>query len=308
MTTEDTKALIEQLRGVEVLALGLHIAASDRGQQRPMTLTELGEVVVTCGTAAVALEALSSSAPVNSPLGWQPIESAPKDGSEIVLRVPVMRPQSAAIGRWFDFGQVIHGVTGYWTAHATQVEPTHWMPLPPAPDAKDAIPPGPEASPASSDGVTLIAMERERQVSVEGWTSRHDDQHDTHELSRAAVCYIWAGRQASLSPDEQMPMWEVVRLPRDLGSSEWRVPGWPWAASLWKASADPIRNLVKAGALIAAEIDRLQRVNVSEADASPKEPREPIHDAEVCPGPACPGCAWRAERDSGKTPAEKESA
>jgi len=34
---------------------------------------------------------------------------------------------------------------------------------------------------------------------------------------------------------------------------------WPWEASWWKPSDDPIRNLAKAGALIAAEIDRLQR-------------------------------------------------
>lgn len=36
-------------------------------------------------------------------------------------------------------------------------------------------------------------------------------------------------------------------------------PGeWPFP-DFWKQSEDPIRNLVKAGALIAAEIDRLQR-------------------------------------------------
>jgi hypothetical protein len=34
---------------------------------------------------------------------------------------------------------------------------------------------------------------------------------------------------------------------------------WPWDAEWWKPSPDSVRNLVKAGALIAAEIDRLQR-------------------------------------------------
>jgi hypothetical protein len=48
--------VIDQLRGVEALALGLMIPAMDRGEQRPLTVTELGEVVVACGTAAVALE------------------------------------------------------------------------------------------------------------------------------------------------------------------------------------------------------------------------------------------------------------
>ena len=46
---------------------------------------------------------------------------------------------------------------------------------------------------------------------------------------------------------------------RELGVG--RLPyipfGWPWGQAWWKPSTDPIRNLVKAGALIAAEIDRL---------------------------------------------------
>jgi hypothetical protein len=35
---------------------------------------------------------------------------------------------------------------------------------------------------------------------------------------------------------------------------------WPWDYDWWKPSDDPIRNLTKAGALIAAEIDRLNRL------------------------------------------------
>lgn len=61
--TNEQEALVEQLRNVEAMALGLHIAAADRGVQRPLTLTELGEVVVACGTAAVAL-ASAPSAPI----------------------------------------------------------------------------------------------------------------------------------------------------------------------------------------------------------------------------------------------------
>ena len=36
-------------------------------------------------------------------------------------------------------------------------------------------------------------------------------------------------------------------------------PQWPFEDAAWKPSHDPVKNLVKAGALIAAEIDRLQR-------------------------------------------------
>jgi hypothetical protein len=34
---------------------------------------------------------------------------------------------------------------------------------------------------------------------------------------------------------------------------------WPWSGMDWRPSADRVRELAKAGALIAAEIDRLNR-------------------------------------------------
>lgn len=89
-------------------------------------------------------------------------------------------------------------------------------------------------------GAELIAAERRRQVEEEGWTPEHDDEHCSQELVRAAASYL-------------------------LHVAYERVPGmaapgvWPWEKDWWKPSADPLRNLEKAGALIAAEIDRLQR-------------------------------------------------
>lgn len=68
-------------------------------------------------------------------------------------------------------------------------------------------------------------------------------------------------------PDERVELMKPRQYGRVTGV-EWRYrPGetpdrssdWPWHSSWWKPSDDPIRNLVKAGALIAAEIDRLQR-------------------------------------------------
>ncbi len=90
------------------------------------------------------------------------------------------------------------------------------------------------------DGAHLIVKERERQISEEGWTAEHDDQHDHHQLLQAAIAYI-------------MTCWNH---PGTALHFQW----WPWNKKFWKPS-DPIRNLVKAGALIAAEIDRLQRIN-----------------------------------------------
>jgi len=92
-------------------------------------------------------------------------------------------------------------------------------------------------------GVELIAAERERQIRVEGWSEEHDDQHETGELSSAAECYVaYASDQLSgMHPTKSVPL------------------QWPWAPDWWKPSVDLVRNLQKAGALIAAEIDRLQR-------------------------------------------------
>jgi hypothetical protein len=88
------------------------------------------------------------------------------------------------------------------------------------------------------NGVALIASERDRQVRSEGWTPEHDDEHENGELISAAVWYADNGCEF------------------DLGL---RLPPWPFEPEAWKASDDRVGQLVKAGALIAAEIDRLQR-------------------------------------------------
>lgn len=95
--------------------------------------------------------------------------------------------------------------------------------------------------------ILLIAAERERQITVEGWTAEHDDGHTKCELNEAARAYARAAEvqiRSGVHPDHS--------------------GFWPWDAAWWKPSPDPIRNLVKAGALIAAEIDRLQRIKDKE--------------------------------------------
>lgn len=90
---------------------------------------------------------------------------------------------------------------------------------------------------AMMDGAALIFNERQRQVQSEGWTAEHDAQYEDDELLDAAMCYmnadIW-------TPDS-------TKL-------------WPWPKA-WFKPTTTIRNLVKAAALIAAEIDRLQNID-----------------------------------------------
>ena len=89
-----------------------------------------------------------------------------------------------------------------------------------------------------------IAAERRRQVEVEGWPSKHDDQHDKHELAIAAACYAAPGFEEGFA---------VGVCPR----SE-LLPFWPWSTWWWKPT-ERRRDLIKAGALIVAEIERLDR-------------------------------------------------
>lgn len=83
-------------------------------------------------------------------------------------------------------------------------------------------------------GNQLISIERGRQIIEEGYVLS-GDLGRAHQLVDAAICYAHAGTY-----------------------SEGTVPlSWPWAERYWKPSDDPVRNLVKAGALIAAAIDSL---------------------------------------------------
>jgi hypothetical protein len=93
-------------------------------------------------------------------------------------------------------------------------------------------------------GIELIADERQRQIIGEGLDEKHDDEHQKGELANAAACY-------ALSPNGG-----------DAGNfcKKW----WPFEWSWFKPSNGPypkerIKELAKAGALIAAEIDRLNR-------------------------------------------------
>lgn len=88
-------------------------------------------------------------------------------------------------------------------------------------------------------GAQLIEEERARQIRDERFTERHDSGHEDGELARAAAAYA--------TPE---PYREYVLSGRPVL--------WPWELNWWKPTPnDRVRELVKAGALIAAEIDRL---------------------------------------------------
>lgn len=104
-----------------------------------------------------------------------------------------------------------------------------------------------------SPGVLVIARERERQVSEEGWTPGHDDMHDRGEMALAAAEYANAG---ACRP---------------------AIGTWPWDDYWWKPKS-PLRDLERGGALMAAEIDRLLREADRKAGAPDPDPCHLIGD------------------------------
>lgn len=93
-----------------------------------------------------------------------------------------------------------------------------------------------------------VLTERLRQIEGEGWTPEHDDQHTQGQLAGAAGCYAFGSALAGAGDP-------IVKRPYHL---------WPWAAEWWKPT-NQRRMLVKAGALILAEIERLDRAAKREA-------------------------------------------
>lgn len=83
-----------------------------------------------------------------------------------------------------------------------------------------------------------VVAERNRQRDVEGWTESGDDKYTGEELAKAAASYCLAN------------FYPVPGYP-----PQW----WPWDLGWWKPTSYR-RNLVKAAALIVAEIERLDRI------------------------------------------------
>ncbi|HBX7169514.1 TPA: hypothetical protein MIB38_17765 [Klebsiella pneumoniae] len=83
-----------------------------------------------------------------------------------------------------------------------------------------------------------VLAERKRQVTAEGWTPGHDDEYEHGELADAVGCYALSSELFDCAGEPPRP--------------------WPWPDEWWKPT-NRRRDLVKAGALILAEIERLDR-------------------------------------------------
>lgn len=104
-------------------------------------------------------------------------------------------------------------------------------------------------------GTELIAAERERQIDQLGYTQEHDQEHVDSDLAFAAAVYAAPATIYLLRISTDAHLAEHG----DGGRVEWVEP-WPLE---WDRKPRAVTNqerideLTKAGALIAAELDRL---------------------------------------------------
>lgn len=96
-----------------------------------------------------------------------------------------------------------------------------------------------------STAIEDVIAERQRQMAVEGWTPEHDDEHDDGNLAAAGAAYA-VNAADQLHPYSQGD-----------GGNEQPIM-WPWDAEWWKPK-NPRRDLVRAAALIIAEIEKIDR-------------------------------------------------
>lgn len=103
-----------------------------------------------------------------------------------------------------------------------------------------------------SKAMGSVIEERHRQQDEVGWTHFHDDGHIDGELAAAAACYSWF---ASLTDGARL----LMRSDQPPVARSWLFRKiWPWGLVWWKPK-DRRQDLVRAGALIIAEIERLDR-------------------------------------------------
>lgn len=99
-----------------------------------------------------------------------------------------------------------------------------------------------------TQAATDVLAERQRQKDAEGYSTEHDDRHNGCEMAAAAAIY------AVCDTPEQM--WKV----KYDGATLW--PGrWVFKPKSYR------ENLVRAAALLIAEIERIDRLNSRQSEA-----------------------------------------
>ncbi len=108
--------------------------------------------------------------------------------------------------------------------------------------------PIPDQQSKQSAAARDVLAERQRQISAEGWTPQHDDGYSGGEMAQAAAVYaIFGGHEGRVGRNSVLP-----GIAQQL---------WPWDWDWFKPQGQR-RDLVRAAALVLAEIERLDRAAV----------------------------------------------
>jgi hypothetical protein len=105
-----------------------------------------------------------------------------------------------------------------------------------------------------------IITERQRQIGAEGYTIDHDDDHTDGEIAAAAATYSFVASIPQAVRDDLII--SDAKMRRQIGVKAVRIL-WPWHPGVFKPRS-PREDLVRAGALIIAEIERLDRAAAKE--------------------------------------------
>lgn len=110
-------------------------------------------------------------------------------------------------------------------------------------------------------GIELIAEERQRQIEAKGYDKDHDDMETAFQLSSAAALYICNAQNQDFKDHTHYDdKGDVTRFQmREIDSKKWGA-AWPWEDHNGRIDSDILTSLVKAGALIVAEIERYNRL------------------------------------------------
>lgn len=164
----------------------------------------------------------------------------------VPLRTVVRAHDGTIAARFDDEKGVVFGLAGYFPWNILRA-PAQILWLDGQPDAVPLSPSVVDAR-TSGSGAAAIADERQRQIDEEGYTPEHDLEHHGDDLIFASIAYLHAARA----------------IPRHVA-----VQWWPWPDGFKPQTQSPPdyprvtdrRDLIKAGALIAAAIDRLDQVD-----------------------------------------------
>lgn len=107
-----------------------------------------------------------------------------------------------------------------------------------------------------SKAVLDVLNERARQIGQENYSAEHDDQYQNNELLRAGVGY---------AEHVVARGWVYSDANPEKYQSEEESEFWPWPSESWKPK-NPRADLVRAAALLIAEIERIDRASEGNAE------------------------------------------